>query len=160
MKIKVFIIWLFFGLHAHCQNDSVKIENNSSAKGLSDDELSYACKEYMNLIETDIYLEYEKNVRYNADKMKDAFNDKYLPLDSLKNDTLYLKWIEKNIKNTGFKSFEEAKTSFEKQIVSQEKMEKENPKLFELIERANTEQRHKIFQPLFNRSRKEMKNNH
>ena len=62
--------------------------------------------------------------------------------------------FEKNISRTKFNSFQEAKTAFDNQLKSQQKIKSEHPKLFELIDKANLEQRHKIFQPLFKRDRK------
>lgn len=147
---------MFFCVIANGQTSILKGEANSSKVGLSSDELTYACNEYEKLIETDAYLEYEKKVRFFADKMENAFNDKDLPIDSFKNDSLYLEWIGKNISKTKFKSIDEAKNALENQLKSEEKMKKENPKLFELIDKANLEQRHKIFQPLFNRARNEI----
>jgi hypothetical protein len=37
-----------------------------------------------------------------------------------------------------------------------EKMEKEHPKLFELLDKATLEQRHQIFQPFFKRVKSEL----
>lgn len=156
MKIIAFIFCLFFCLIAKCQTSTIKNENKSSTVGLSNEEFIYACNEYMKLIKTDSYLEYEKKVRFFANKMENAFNDKDLPIDSFKNDSLYLKWIDKNILKTKFKSIDEARIALEDQLKSEEKMKKEHEKLFELIDIANPVQRRKIFQPFFNRVKNEI----
>lgn len=147
---------MFFFLNVKGQTNSVKVENISTKDGLTKEELSYACNEYKKMIESDAYLQHEKKVRFFASKMENAFNDKNFPLDSIKNDSLYLKWIEKNIKKTKFKSINEAKSALEDQIKSDEKMKKEHPKLFELLDKATLEQRHQIFQPFFKRVKSEL----
>lgn len=160
MKFKFFIFSLFLCLNANSQTSTLSNTNNSTKSGLSKEEFTFACNEYKKMMETPTYLENEKIARYNAEKMHDALSTldhKNLPVDSLKTNNLYLKWIEKNIKKTKFKSIDEAKSALENQIASQEKLEKENSKLFELINKATVEQRHQIFEPFFNRARKEMR---
>ena len=154
MKIRLYFFNLFVCLLANGQTTPQNGQTNLAKVGLSNEELIYACNEYEKLIETDSYLEYERIVSFFADKMENVFKDKDLPIDSFKSDSLYLEWIEKNISRTKFNSFQEAKTAFDNQLKSEQKIKSEHPKLFELIDKANLEQRHKIFQPLFKRDRK------
>ena len=159
MKFRLLIICLFLYLNGNSQTSTLSNVDNSKITGLSEEEFIYACKEYKKMMETDTYLENNKKARLNAEKMYDALSSldyKNLPIDSLKNNNIYLKWIEKNIKKTKFKSFDEAKVAIEDQIASQEKLEKENPKLFELLDKATLEQRHTIFKPFFDMTHKEM----
>lgn len=143
-------------------NSQTKVEKSSAVSsnlGLTKEELNFVCDEYKKMLQTTTYLENEEKVRFMAKKMSGAFktlDPNNLPVDSLKTNTLYLKWIEKNIKKTSFKSFEEAKFAFEEQVRSGEKLKKENEKLFDLIDKASQEQRVEILQPFFNRVQSEI----
>ena len=159
MKLKIFFCFLFFCLNANSQTPTISLSDSSSKIGLSEEEFIYACDEYKKMMVTDAYLDLEKITRLNADKMREALSSldhKNLPLDSLKTNSLYLKWIEKNIKKTQFKSIEDAKNAIGEQITRREKLEKENPKLFKLIDRSTVEQRQDILKPFFDRARKLM----
>jgi 16S rRNA G527 N7-methylase RsmG len=87
--------------------------------------------------------------------MQDLIISNKVPFDSIKNKSTALKLIENNLKKTKFKSVAEAEKDIDDMVLSTEKMENENKQLHQLLARATTEQRHQIFQPLFEKSRKE-----
>jgi len=156
MKFKIFIFCMFFFLNVKGQTNSVKVENISTKDGLTKEELSYACNEYKKMIESDAYLENEKKVRAFAEKIQDFIISNNVPFDSIKNKTIALKLLKNNLKKTKFKSIEEAEKFIDEMDSCNEKMEKEHPKLFELLDKATLEQRHQIFQPFFKRVKSEL----
>ena len=156
MKFKIFIFCMFFFLNVKGQTNSVKVENSSTKVGLTKEELSYACNEYKKMIESDAYLENEKKVRAFAEKTQDFIISNNVPFDSIKNKTVALKLFKNNLEKTKFKSIEEAEKFIDEMVSCNEKMEKEHPKLFELLDKATLEQRHQIFQPFFKRVKSEL----
>lgn len=159
MKLKIFIFFLLLNLTAYSQTKTENSSSVSSNSGLTKEELSFACDAYKKMIQSTTYIENEEKVRFMAKKISGALktlDPNNLPVDSLKTHTLFLKWIEKNIKKTSFKSFDEAKFAFEEQVKSSEKLKKENQKLFDLIDKATQEQRVEIYQPFFNTSSSEI----
>jgi len=156
MKFKIFIFCMFFFLYVKGQTNSVKVENISTKDGLTKEELSYACNEYKKMIESDAYLENEKKVRAFAEKIQDFIISNNVPFDSIKNKTIALKLFKNNLEKTKFKSIEEAEKFIDEMDSCNEKMEKEHPKLFELLDKATLEQRHQIFQPFFKRVKSEL----
>jgi hypothetical protein len=108
------------------------------------------------MIESDAYLENEKKVRAFAEKTQDFIISNNVPFDSIKNKTVALKLFKNNLEKTKFKSIEEAEKFIDEMVSCNEKMEKEHPKLFELLDKATLEQRHQIFQPFFKRVKSEL----
>lgn len=156
MKIIAFIFCLFFCLILEAQTSTIKNETNSLTVGLSNEEFSYACSEYKKVIETDTYIESEKKTRAFSEKIDEFIISNNIPFDSIKDKGTALKLIKNNLKKTKFKSVPEAEKYIDEMESITEKLERENKLLYELIEKATVEQRHKIFQPLFNRARNEI----
>ena len=56
-----------------------------------------------------------------------------------------MKLLKNNLEKTKFKSACDAELFIDEMISNTKKMEKENKRLYELLEKANVEQRHHIF---------------
>lgn len=147
-KLTKCLLFTLFFMVAHSQN--------SSKVGITNEELSWACIQYKKIMQTDSYVKSEEKSEELAEKLGDIFDSNNLPIDSIKDQKLYIKFIERNIKKTKFKSVEEIKIVVEEQNASVEKLVSENKKLYELIDKATPDQRYKIFQPKFDASRKEI----
>lgn len=157
MKLKLFICCFVICLNANSQE---KIETNNQSKvGLTEEEFNYACVEYKKMMQTEAYILNENNARSFAEKVNGAIDFRSVSKDLIKDKESYLKLIESNISKTKFKSPEEMRNAFEKQENSTKKLMEENKKLYELLEKANDEQRFKIFKPFYDHSRKTMFNN-
>jgi hypothetical protein len=156
MKYSIFFLGLFFCLHVNGQSSITANTSNATKFGLTAEELSYACAEYKKLIATDVYLDSEKKARDFAEKVQDFIVSENIPFDSIKDKTTALNLIKRNLKKTKFSTVAEAEKYIDEMESSNEKVEKENKLLFELLNKATVVQRHQIFQPLFARARSEI----
>ena len=67
--------------------------------------------------------------------------------------TAFLKWLKSNIKNTQFKTTEEAEAYIDDMTSVSDKMIKENKELYDMISRATKEQIIKIRKPFFDKTK-------
>jgi len=151
MKFKFLIIFLSFSYLCKAQ-----ITDSKNKIGLTKEELAIACDEYKKMTETTSYLESEKKIRAFAEKTKELLIIERVPIDSLKNRNIALKFISKNINKTKFKSITEAEIFINEMFLISEKREKENQHLYELMSRATAEQIRQISQPFFKKVKSEL----
>lgn len=156
MKNLISFILIFFFLNANCQNEKVNLNIPTISNGLSNDEFNYACVEYKKMMQTTAYSNNETKTKLYAEKMNEAFSSKDFSVELLKDKNIFFSWLEKNIEKTKFKNIDEAKEFIKDVEDTTEKLINENKKLHDLIEKATVEQRLKIFQPKFEKDRKEV----
>lgn len=157
MKIKILLIALFFFTKSNGQTTISNLKESPSKTELTQEEFIFACEEYKKMTATDLYIQNENNYKSFAEKIGNAIDYKKIPLDVLKDKKLYLNLIKDNINKTQFKSIEEAESIFENNLAVTKMLMDTNRKLYDLIERASHDQRYKIYQPLFDNSRKDIR---
>jgi hypothetical protein len=160
MKYNILIVFLSISLNAYTQPSIIKgkSKDKTSNVGLSSEELSIASNAYLKMIDTEIYIEYQNKTKALAKKIGkvltlNAFNE-----NMIEDKDTFLKWLEKNLKKTNFKTYDEAKELVEDGHNSSEKLKKENSLLFELMKKATPEQIREISQPFLNKVKSELGN--
>ena len=146
MKLKITSFFLFFFLNVYGQSSDLLINNNSYKQGLSYDELNTACKKYIEMMETETYQLYEEKTKTFAIKMNNTLIN---APSNFWDKNAFLKWLKSNIKNTQFKTTEEAEAYIDDMTSVSDKMIKENKELYDMISRATKEQIIKIRKPFF-----------
>ncbi|QYJ68871.1 hypothetical protein [Flavobacterium litorale] len=153
--MKYLVLFFFFAITLNAQ--SVDIAQDSIGKGLSESELQIAKQQYLEMIQTDNYIQYKKNIKVMVQKLNGLQMfpqeklDEYLAngkkIEELSIEEYRKKWLEENIKKTDFKSVEEALKFYKSTEVLLEKTQKSYEKLYQFIAKANIEQIKEITLP-------------
>jgi len=151
MKKIIVILSLFVFTNSICQT----INERSTKIGLTNDELTDACKAYEKMIKSETYLESEKKVREFAEKIENLIITQKIPFDSINNREATLKLIKNNLEKTKFKTVAEAEKCINEMISSTERRKKENENLYLLLSKSTPEQIMKIHKPFYDKTKAE-----